>query len=570
MKYYLYSEPKYFKREFTKDKKEMDVKLEDAIPSRDFIVERLKERTYDVVVIGGGITGAGIFRDAMLRGLNVALIEKGDFASGTSSESSKLLHGGLRYLMNYEFKLVREAALERKIVADMTPHFSTVMPFVVPLYTWTKQKPWMVKLGLWLYDLLAFPKRIGKHRMLKREELINRFPVVNNDDIIKGAYYYDTRTNDSRLVLSNILDGLAGHGDALNYAELVEWKREDLGILLKVLDKESGEEFKIRTKIMVNATGPWSDFTEKLDGDFEGLMRVRRTKGVHLTVKPRLKNHCILLANTDDRPIFVMPWGEYDIVGTTDTDWKGKPEDVVADQADIDYVLDALNRLFPDADYSYDDIYSTFAGVRPLVFQPGKDERKTSREHTIKDYGDIISIAGGKLTTYRLMAKQIVDRVIRNLGLRKIKCMTSKLPLWGGDFEPWGNFESFVKETKTRFMSKYGLSEREVEILIHYYGSSIDLVENTINEDSTLAKPLVEGLPFIRAMAVVATRYEHTRHIEDFMRRRTQIAFCKGNGLEALDDVANLMGKELGWSEEQKEIEKEAYKEFVKNKMWKP
>ncbi|RMG21439.1 MAG: glycerol-3-phosphate dehydrogenase/oxidase [Methanobacteriota archaeon] len=548
----------------------MDFQLEETLPDRETIVKRMKDRVYDVVVIGGGVTGAGIFRDAMLRGLNVALVEKDDFASGTSSESSKLLHGGLRYLMNFEFKLVREAALERKIVADMTPHFSTVMPFVIPLYSWTKQKPWMVRMGLWLYDLLAFPKRIGKHRMMKREELIERFPVVNNEDIVKGAYYFDTRTNDSRLVLANILDGLAGHGDALNYAELVHWKRVEEGILLEIHDKETGEKFEVKTRIMVNATGPWADFTEDLDDEFDGSIRVRRTKGVHLTVKPKLKDHCILLANTDDRPIFVMPWGEYDIVGTTDTDWKGKPEDVVADKSDIDYVLDALNRLFPDANYSYEDIYSTFAGVRPLVYQPGKDERKTSREHTIKDYGDVISIAGGKLTTYRLMAQQIVDRVIRNLGLRKIKCMTAKLPLWGGDYEPWGDFTEFVAETKSHFMKTYGLAEREVEILIHYYGSSIELVEKVIKEDPQLAKPLVQGLPFIRAMAVVAARYEQARHMEDFMRRRIQIAFCKGNGLEALDDVADLMGNELGWSNERKEKEKEAYLSYVREKMWKP
>lgn len=548
----------------------MDESFEHIIPDRASIVERMKERIYDVVVIGGGITGAGIFRDAMLRGLNVALIEKDDFASGTSSESSKMLHGGLRYLMNYEFKLVREAALERKIVADMTPHFSTIMPFVVPLYTWTKQSPWMVKMGLWLYDLLAFPKRIGKHRMMKREEVFEKFPVIKNDDIVKGAFYFDTRTNDSRLVLSNILDGLSGHGDALNYAELVHWSRKEEGLSLNVLDKEGGETFEIKTRIMINATGPWADFTEDLDDDFEGLIRVRRTKGIHLTVKPKLKDHCILLANTDDRPIFVMPWGEYDIVGTTDTDWKGKPEDVVADKEDIDYILDALNRLFPDANYTYDDIYSTFAGVRPLVYQPGKDERKTSREHTIKDYGDVISIAGGKLTTYRLMAKEIVDRSFRNLGLRKIKCMTHKMPIWGGDYDEWGGFEEFVAETKKRFDNRYGLTERQIEILIHYYGSAIGLVEKVIKEQPDLSKPLVEDLPFIRAMIVVAARYEHARHIEDVLRRRTQIAFCKGNGLEALDDVADLMGAELGWDEQTKEKEKQAYREFVGSKLWKP
>ncbi len=551
---------------------ETEEHLAETIPTREDVLERMKKRYYDIFVVGGGITGAGIFRDAMLRGLNVGLVEKGDFASGTSSESSKLLHGGLRYLENYEFKLVREAALERKVVADLTPHFSKVMPFVIPLYTWTKQKPWKVKLGLIAYDILAFPKQIGRHKMLKRDELIERFPIVNNDDIIKGAYYFDTRTNDSRLVLSNILDGLSGHGDALNYARLKHWTRVDDGVELTIVDEETQEEFKVKTRLLVNATGPWSDLTENLDDNFEGHIRVRRTKGIHLTVKPRLKDHCILLANTDDRPIFVMPWGEYDIVGTTDTDWKDSPDKVVADKEDIDYILDALNKLFPDANYSYEDIYSTFAGVRPLIYQPGKDERKTSREHTIKDYGDVISIAGGKLTTYRLMAKEVVDRAVRNLGYnrRGMKCLTDKLPIWGGDFDEWDGFESFKEKISFEFKERYGFSERTIETLIHHYGSSIELIEKVLEENEELKNPLVEGLPFIQAMVVVAARYEHARTIIDVLRRRFQLAFCEGNGLEAVEKVGELMANELEWSEERKIQEVENYRNFVKEKMWRP
>ncbi len=541
-----------------------------VIPNRDEIKSRISEREYDVVVIGGGITGAGVLRDATLRGLNVALFEKGDFSSGTSSESTKLLHGGLRYLKNYEFKLVREAALERKIVADLTPNFSTVKKFMIPMYKWTPEKLWMLRIGLWFYDLLAWPKQIGKHKTLSKQKLIEQFPIVEGEeDLIGGAYYHDVETNDSRLVLLNLLSGVAGHADVLNYTEVTHWERDENGIKLNVKDVETGEETEVHTKLLVNATGPWSHETEALGKDFDPKIHIRRTKGVHLTVKKKLTDYCVLLANKDDRPIFILPWDDFDIVGTTDTDWKLPSEEVKPEKEDLDYILDALNTLFPTAKYTRKDVYSAWAGLRPLVYQPGKDEKKTSREHTVKDYGDVITIAGGKMTTHRKMAKDVMDRAIKNLGLSPSshKCVTDSVPFFSTDFE---DYETFKEQSYKDLKEKYNLSEKTIRVLLQHYGTEIPRLTALIDEDKSLTEIIDQNAPFIMAQVVYSTRYEFARTVTDVLRRRFQMAFYKGQGLSSVDKVAETMAKELNWSEETKNQMKNDYVEYVKNFMGTP
>ncbi len=541
--------------------------IESALPTREDMIKEIEANNeFDIVVVGGGITGAGIARDAMLRGLRVCLLDKGDYSSGTSSQSSKLLHGGLRYLQNFEFSLVREAALERARNIEIAPHLSRIYRFVVPLYKWSKTPRIMLRMGLILYDMLAYPKSIGKHKNLGKKGLVKMYPFLKNDQLVGGAYYYDVRTNDSRLTLANIQSATAGTAVSLNYFEVTEWERTDEGILVSSVDHETGKKYEIKGRVLVNASGPWSEQIERMGKNFEGKIRIRRTKGTHITIRPKFDDFAILIANDDNRPIFLIPWDEFTVVGTTDDEWKESNESVKASKADVDYILDALNRLFPEENYSYDDIYSTWAGLRPLVYQAGKDERKTSRNHTINNYGDVITIAGGKLTTYREMAKQTVDKVLKNLGLpiSKHRCVTANLPLWGAGYE---NYEKFKEEMRRKLREEYNMAEDTVNMLIDYYGNAVNLMLKLIDENPSLSEKLEHELPFIRAQVVHAIRYEYARNPVDVLRRRFQIAFCKGNGMASLDTTISLMAKELGWDSKKSAEMKQMYISYVKEFM---
>ena len=537
--------------------------IETELPSREQMINELKQNnSFDVVVIGGGITGAGIARDAMLRGLRVCLLDKSDFSGGTSSQSSKLLHGGLRYLQNYEFSLVREAALERARNLEMAPHLSKIYRFVVPLYKWSKTPKFLLRMGLILYDILAYPKSIGSHKNLGAKGIIKEYPFLKNDQLVGGAYYHDIRTNDSRLTLANIQSATSGHAIALNYFKVESWERVEDGVRVDAIDLETSEKLKIKTKVLVNASGPWSEDVEKLGKDFEGDMKIRRTKGTHITIRPKFDDFAILIVNDDNRPIFLIPWDEFTVVGTTDDEWKESNESVKASKEDVDYILSALNRLFPEENYTYDDIFSTWAGLRPLVYQAGKDERKTSRNHTIHNYGDVISIAGGKLTTYREMARQTVDKVLKNLGLpiSKHRCVTANLPLWSAAYP---DYETFSSETTNILRTKYNLGDDTAKMLIEFYGEATELITNIIDEDQTLAERLEDNLPFIKAQVVHAVRHEYALNPVDVLRRRFQIAFCKGNGLSSLDTTVDLMARELNWNADKRAEMTQMYIDYV-------
>lgn len=539
--------------------------MDNLIPPRSEMLASLSEKEYDIIVVGGGVTGAGVARDAILRGLKVALIEKGDFASGTSSMTSKLLHGGLRYLKNYEFRLVRQAALERKVHLDIAPHLAEVMEILVPLYNWNDDSPFMLRLGLILYDLLAFPKGIGKHKNLKSKDLIAKIPLLENQEIRAGAIYHDVRTNDARLTLANCLSAAAGGADVVNYVEMKSWETADGEVVVKAIDNLTNTELSITGKYVILCGGPWSEIVESKGIDFEGKARVRLTRGTHIILEKKLDKYACLLINEDERPIFLMPGLNYDLVGTTDLDHDSTPDDVNPTKEEIEYLIKACNKLFPTANYTIGDVKAAFSGVRPLVYKKGDKPGKVSREHSIfqDKTNRTVTIVGGKLTTYRVMSKQALDKAVRHMGVVKGKCMTHKLPLWGGEIDDW---DIFSQEKIQELVSEYSISESTAKMLIRWYGSEIDFFKKFLEKYGT--KRLHEDQVWLEAQVAYACQVELAQTPIDVMRRRLSIMFERNNGLDLLDRIVAIMATELDWNEleisEMQEMTKRYIEKYIR------
>ena len=401
---------------------------------RDEARDRLTGGTFDVLVIGGGINGAGIARDAALRGLSVALIERDDFASGTSSRSSRLIHGGVRYLEHAFLHLVFEASRERRLLLRLAPELVHPLQFTWPLYRGARIPGWKLGAGLWLYDLLALFRNVGRHRRYSRLETLAAEPALATGDLLGGASYWDASTDDVRLTLANAVDATRHGAVLLNHASVT-------GLVMEtgraggatVHDGFSGESFEVRARVVMNATGPWSDSIHTLEDPNAGIA-VRGTKGVHIAVPAeRVGNRgaLIVLAPQDGREMFVLPAGAQTIIGTTDTPTNEHPDDVRACRADVRYLLGAVNHYFPSAKLTDDDVISAWAGIRPLIASGnGGDPAKASREHAIVTgpHG-VISVSGGKLTTYREMSSQIVDRIQEALGTPVTPSPTLTRPL---------------------------------------------------------------------------------------------------------------------------------------------
>ncbi len=523
--------------------------MDNLIPPRNELIKRAKEEHFDCVIIGGGITGASVLRDLSLRGLNACLVEKNDFAYGTSSMTSKMIHGGLRYLKNYEFGLVREAALERKIAVNNAPHMAEVMDFLVPIYRWNKESPFLMRIGLILYDILSIPKRIGRHKMLSISELVGKLPILENKDIRGGAIYQDVKTDDARFTLLNILSGVAGGGVALNYTIASNWMYDEEKVEVEVNDLLNNDRYTITGDVLIICGGPWTEIIESKGANFKGKAKLRLTRGTHLLIEDVIKTkYSALLINDDDRPIFIVPqFNNKILVGTTDVDFPDIPDKVKPTNDDIEYILNALQKIFPKANISKSNILSAFAGVRPLVSKKGVSEGKVSRKHSIFVKDNIITLAGGKLTTSRVMAKQAVDRALKILNKRKLeyKCHTHLLPLFGGEIDNW---EEFLEEHTKRLMNEYKLSEGSAKMCVHWYGSELPYFETILKEHGTTL--LDNNNIWLEAQVIYSCRVEFAQHPIDFLRRRTQIMFERGNGLQVLDRVVELMKKELNWNEE--------------------
>lgn len=460
----------------------------------------------DLLIIGGGIVGAGVARDAALRGLKVGLVDQHDFAFGTSSRSSRLLHGGIRYLAQGEIGLVREASLEKRILHRIAPHLAAPLAFVFPTYRGSGWPLWQLRIGVKLYDLLCSGRNLGASRGLSRAEVTGLLPGLQTEALTGAVRYFDGLTNDSRLVLDTLRSAAAAGAKLANYTRFIDARRGDGCWLAEVQDELTGNRLTVRCRAIVNATGPWAN---KLP---HSGIRLRCTKGIHLVFdRTRLPVPDAVVITEGSRILFVIPWGDRVIVGTTDTDYHGAPDAVVVETADVDYLLAAANKYFPAARLSPTDIISSWAGVRPLLEDRDGKPSDISRSHFIQNtepgWWDV---AGGKLTTYRLMAEQTVDLVVRELRITAPRSVTARQPL---------------------------------------------LASGRDDAASGILPP-----PVLRELVAYYCHHEWAVHLDDVMTRRTNWRYYHRDSAAIASKVLDWMGEILGWSESAKQAEWVAYR----------
>jgi glycerol-3-phosphate dehydrogenase len=547
------------------------------MPSREEMWDKVPDEV-DLIVIGGGITGAGIVRDAARRGLNVVLFEQNDIAYGTSSRSSKLIHGGLRYLESYEFSLVFESVSERRVVMDLAPHLVNPLAFLFPVYQGSRKSLRMISAGMWLYDGLALFRSPKRHRTLNPGEVAKEEPLLKQDGLQGAPLYYDCSTDDARLTLETIIDATRNGAVVVNWARVDALLKNDQGRVSGVIVKNArdGALREVKAHTVINATGPWTDEVLAMSGPRKGKM-LRPTKGIHIVVereKLPVEHAVVLFHPTDNRVLFALPWGERTYVGTTDTDYEGAPGDEAATLEDVDYLIAASNHYFPGNQIARGDVISTWAGLRPLVAPEPEvgemAESQVSREHQIVIGEDgLITIAGGKLTTYRKMAKECVDLAVNLLKLSgKLpedihSGQTFKFPLPGAVGWPEDDDHDRVA-AELREACKCDLSAEVSRHLIDTYGMRALELAKLCAADPSLLDPIVPGRVEIMAQVDFGVREELAASISDIMIRRTQIFFRDfEQGLGSLEKVAIRMAHLIGWSDEEKQKSIDAYKADV-------
>jgi glycerol-3-phosphate dehydrogenase len=533
---------------------------------RGAALERLRQDEFDVLVVGGGITGAGVLLDAASRGLTAALVERDDFASGTSSKSSKLVHGGLRYLQQREFALVRENLAERRRLLHNAPHLVEPLEFLIPLFgtggVVDRTVVWAYSAALWLYDL-AGGWRIGhSHRKLTADEVAAHLPTLRRDRLVAGFSYFDARTDDARLTLAVIRTAVLGHGAvACNHARVTALVREGARVTGAVVQAEDeAEPVTVRARTVVNATGVWADELRSLDRE-DDTPQLRPAKGVHLTVS-RDALPCdvaaVIPVPKDRRSIFVVPWGAHTYLGTTDTDYTGPLDDPPVLGEDVAYVLAAANTAF-ERSLRPEDVTGSWAGLRPLLAHspgrrgpPSARTADLSRRHQVTVSPDgFVTITGGKLTTYRKMAEDAVDALRPWLGNLRTS-PTKRLRLRGAE-EP-----ALSRSRSAR--APAGLDDSAIAHLAGRYGSETAAVLGLVNDDPSLARPLSTALPYLGAEALYAARYEMATTLDDVLSRRTRALLLDARAsLEAALPVADLLARELGWDGGRKQAELARY-----------
>jgi glycerol-3-phosphate dehydrogenase len=497
----------------------------------------LKDGEFDLLVLGAGITGAGVALDAQLRGLRVALIDKGDFGGATSCASSKLAHGGLRYLEYGEIRLVYEALRERGLLLRNAPHLVRPLRFVLPFRTGDRVRPWRWRAGLLLYDLLAGSASIRRARALAVGRLCREFPALHNNGLVGAAEYHDAQMDDARLCLEVTRSAWLHGARVANHVEAIAFERESGRITgVQAIDRLTGAELRIRAKVALNAAGPWVDAVRRLAGDV-GQPLLAPTKGVHLVAPGRrLTAAFLLLHPADGRVFFVIPWLGKTLIGTTDTDWTGAPDDAGADDDDVAYLLTGHNHYF-DPPLTRADLLGSFAGLRPLLRTAGTSPSARSREYRIVEGQDgLLTVAGGKYTTYRAMAEAITDLVMRRLGLRR-RCRTRAFRLDGA---PAGDWARFAEEALAELCAHHHLKPATARHLLDRYGCRAVNVAAYLDRDPALVKPVIESEPDLWAEFAYQRDHEMAVTPADFLLRRTRLGLFHPELLTRIDFLQAL------------------------------
>jgi glycerol-3-phosphate dehydrogenase len=522
-------------------------------------IARMAENELDILVVGGGVVGAGSALDAVTRGLTTAIVEARDWASGTSSRSSKLIHGGLRYLEMLDFGLVREALRERGLLLDrIAPHLVKPVPFLYPL----RHRVWeraYAGTGVALYDAMAFTSGtshgLHHHRHLTRGQALREAPCLRKDALTGAIQYWDAQMDDARFTMTVVRTAASFGALAANRMRVTGFLRQGERVTgARVTDLETGEELEVRARQVINATGVWTDDTQGL-ADTRGQFHVRASKGIHLVVpRDRLPSSTGLILRTEKSVLFVIPWGRHWIIGTTDTDWNLAKAHPAASAQDIDYLLEHVNSVL-NSPLTREDVEGVYAGLRPLLSGEEESTSKLSREHVVgHPVPGLVVVAGGKFTTYRVMAADAVDEAARTMDARIPDSCTAELPLAGADgYRPLWNQRRALAATA-------GIHVARVEHLLNRYGACVHELLDMLRADPSLGRPLPGADDYLAVEARYAVTHEGALHLEDVLTRRTRISIeAWDRGVAAAPEVADLMGDLLGWSDEDKKREVDGY-----------
>ena len=540
-----------------------------SFQDRNRWIEKMGKESFDLVIIGGGITGAGVARDAASRGMKVALVEARDFAEGTSSRSSKLIHGGIRYLENLEFHLVFEALSERRLLFELAPHLVHPLRFVLPFYKGARVPMWKMSAGMWLYDALSMFEAPEPHERLSADESVDRLPLLQSKDLIGSFVYSDAYMDDDRLTIETLRSAVANGALCVNHVSATGAKLANGKVTsVDCKDQFSGKTFSIKGKHVISTVGPWTDtVATQLLGSWKKVLRP--SKGVHLTfARDRLPLKQAVVMAEDKRIVFGIPRHEMIIIGTTDTDFKDDPENVRADESDVRYLLKVADEYFPGAKLTAEDIISTYAGVRPLVDDGSATESKTSREHLIyADPRNVTFVAGGKYTTYRRMAEQTVEVALENFSVEEqVRFQRNNTQVALNPFATPDRFNEAHRQVKN-WAKEFGWSEEAIRVLVDRHGGEATEVLSLMSPEHASS----EAERLWTAEARHAVRHTMCMGMIDFYVRRAPLFLSyRDHGLRLLRAISGVMQDELGWSDSERQAQERSVYDHVQKELgWK-
>src|SRR5215208_3780088 len=542
------------------------------------IPQDIERQNFDLIVVGAGINGAGVARDAAMRGLRVLLLDKGDISSGTTQWATRLIHGGLRYLEYYEFALVRESLRDREAILHIVKHLVKPLGFLVPIYDRSSRGPLMIRLGMNLYDVLSYDRSMDRHKMLSRKKVQDREPGLNPEGLKAAAFYYDAQVEYAeRVAVENVISARNNGATIITYANVDRLILENGDVKgVEFTDVFGDNRYAVRAPVTVNVAGPWVDEvladleghgTEENDERFIG-----GTKGSHLIVDPfpgAPQGEALYVeARKDGRPYFIVPWNGRYLIGTTDIRYEDDLDYVEASEEEIQYLIEETNRVIPEANLTRGDVLFTYSGVRPLPYQPEGAEGGVTRRHLLYDHVEkdpkiegLISTIGGKLSTYPTLAREMVDEVYKKLGRQAPKSRTDKWPLPGSDTK---DFEAFTAE----FKATSGLTEELAERLLKVYGVRAPEVLDEAGDDHSLRVPLSPSptveTGLLGAEVLYAFRREMAQTLSDVLLRRTMVGLGPRVALDVDEAAAQVAVRHLGWSQERAEREVREYRDFVR------